>query len=88
MWQTENPEVSAFFLKVLAIVSTAFVAGMKAKRLGMGSNTDKTPTGNKHSGPGAWTGVVLLLWIIGFPSHLFTRRRYKARKYSCLQSLW
>jgi hypothetical protein len=88
MWQAENLEVSAFFLKVLAIVSTAFLAGMKAKRLGMGSKTDITPTAKKRSGPGAWTGVILLLWIIGFPSYLFTRSRYKARKYSCLQSLW
>jgi len=41
IWQADNLGVSAFVLKVLAIVSTAILAGMEAKRLGMGSNTDQ-----------------------------------------------
>ena len=79
IWQADNLGVSAFVFQVLATFSTAILAGMEAKRLGMGSNTDRTPKGKKRSGPGAWTGVILLLWIIGFPAYLFTRSRYGAR---------
>ena len=78
IWMADNLGISAF-VQVLAVASTAILAGMEAKRLGIGSKTDRTPKGKKRSGPGAWTGVILLLWIFGFPAYLFTRSRYGAR---------
>jgi hypothetical protein len=67
------------------ILVTAILAGVEAKRLGMGRNTDSAPgrairyEGVNRYGPWNWGFFVLLLWIIGYPAYLYRRSRYGAQ---------
>jgi hypothetical protein len=79
IWQSGSLGIPAITISFSTIIATAILAYVEAKQLGMGTDGDRTPKGKKQSGPGSWALVILLLWIIGFPSYLYTRSRYGAR---------
>jgi len=66
-------------LSIVAVIITAILASIEAKQLGMGIDTDRKPNGKKRSGPGAWAASILLVWMVGFPSYLYSRSRYGVR---------
>ena len=67
----QGPAAASELVVLSVVVTTAALAAIEAKRLGMRS--DKSA--RTHS-PTAWAAVVLLIWFVGYPAYLFERRKY------------
>ncbi len=76
IWRADSESATKIALAAIGI--TAILGGIEAKKLGIGSDTDRTPEGKKKSGPWGWGAFILLLWIIGFPAYLYRRSQYGA----------
>ena len=51
VWQSVNFGLPVIALGIIAVITTAVLAGVEAKQIGMGSDADKTPDGKRNSGP-------------------------------------
>lgn len=69
----EGPGNALTMIMVAVIISTAAVTAMEVSKGG--------PRPEGATGPAAWGGFVLLLWIVGFPAYLFNRRNYGLRNH-------
>lgn len=73
----QGPGSSLALVGVGTILITAVLAAADAKRLGIGAPGDP----HKGSSPNAWFAFVALLWVVGYPTYLFRRKKYGARSY-------
>ena len=76
IWFSDNPAQVTNSLITLTIISTSFLIGIEATKIGVGS-VDKY--GRKRTGPAGWVVFLLLLWPIAFPSYMWYRSRYGAK---------
>jgi len=87
IWQADSLGVSAFVFQVLATVSTAILAVMEAKRLGMGSNTDRTPKGKNAPDQVPGPELSCFYGLLDFQPIFLHAAGMGPETYSCLQSL-
>ena len=67
----QSPGDTLVLILLAVVTTTATLAAVEAKGLGMVSNRDK----GTYS-PTAWFLIVALIWAIGFPAYLYKRRHY------------
>jgi hypothetical protein len=84
-WVPSVPLYQAFstlnLIGVLTILGTGLLAMFEASHLGMGSESDRTASGIRRSGPMEWFMGMVLLWIVSYPAYLSRRSAYGLKSF-------
>lgn len=75
----QNPSSNLFTIAVVVVVGSAVLIGLEAQSVGAGGEQDLASDGLRRTSAGAWGGVTLFVWVVGFLGWLHRRSTYGLR---------
>lgn len=79
IWRSAELRIPPLLISLAMVIACGVLCWIEAKRLGVGSPTDRTPKDQRRSRPGSWAAFICLLWAFGYPAYLYWRSRYGLR---------
>jgi len=77
-----NPMQTFWMVLGLTLIGCGACVALDASKLGIGGPDDLTSKGKRRTnGPGHWGALVVMLFLIGYPSYMAIRSRRGARNY-------